>query len=651
MYLKIAYTNLKNNRRAYLPYVIASIGIIMTFYIIYSIAMNEGIGQMRGGEYVKIMMGLGTVIVSIFAVIFLIYTNSFLIKQRKKEIGLYSILGMEKKHIGKVLLYETLITSLCSLGLGLLLGIIFSKFMFLLLLNILRADIYLSFYISIKGIKLTSILFGSVFLVTLFSNLYHIKISNPINLLHGGEKGEREPKAKIFITLFGFVTLTSGYIIALTVKSPISAVFMFFVAAALVIFGVYSLFTSGSIAILKMLKKNKSFYYNSNNFISVSSMIYRMKANAVGLSNICILSTMVLVVLSITVSLYAGVENITANLFPMDCTISKHDASEEVESEINSVIKNFNINYNISITDEISYRYIGFNAYTRENNFITEQVKGKTGRDNLCNFYVTTVSEFNKMKNTNYTVSKGEILIFKNKGNFGFKECNIGNLSFNVRDELNDFYIHRKSSNPAMITFGIVVLDESVMKDIFLEFDKTHEMKTDYSLSFNVKGNEADVSGFNKVLDNELTKIGVHLSSKLLQKEELNSIDGGFLFIGMFLGTLFIMATVLIIYYKQISEGYDDNLRFKIMQKVGMSKFEVKKAIDKQILMVFFIPLAGAIINLCFAFKMITKLLGALGLTNIPLFIICTIVIVLLFTGFYIFVFNKTAKTYYKIVN
>ncbi len=653
MYLKMAINNLKNNNRAYLPYVLASIIIITNFYIIYSISQNKGIDEMIGAAALKTMLILGVVIIGIFATIFLIYTNSFLIKQRKKEIGLYCILGMEKKHIGIVLFYETMITSLGSIIIGLILGIIFSKFMFLILLNILRTDVHLAFYISIKGMITTSILFGLIFLFTLITNLYHITVSNPINLLHGGEKGEKEPKAKIFITIFGFVTLFLGYAIALYVESPISAIYMFFVAATLVIFGVYALFTQGSIFILKILKKNKKFYYSIKNFISVSGMIYRMKANAVGLANICILSTMVLVVLSITVSLYTGAENIIANLYPNDCTISKYDAAKEKEDDINLLIDDAQKKYDILILNKISYRYIGFKAHLNGNKLNVPNIEDNNSYayEKLCNFYVTTILEYNKMKNTNLEISKDEVLFFINKNSFGFNEVKIENLNFKVKGELEDFYIYEKTLNPPIVTCCIVVYDVGNMDDIFKEFDKEHTIQTDYGVSFDIKADKEKIRNFNTYLNDELTKIDVHFSSKLFQREQLNSIDGGFLFIGLFLGVLFIIATVLIIYYKQISEGYDDNTRFKIMQKVGMSKFEVKRTIQNQILMVFFIPLIGAIVNLGFAFKMITKLLGALGLTNIPLFFACSIIIVILFTIFYIFVYKETAKTYYKIVN
>lgn len=651
MYLKIAGSNLKNNRRAYLPYILSSIAIIMNFYIVYSIAQNEGINEMIGGAYVKVMMLLGTIIIGIFAVIFLIYTNSFLMKQRKKEIGLYCILGMEKKHIGKVLFYETIMTSICSLGLGIILGMIFSKLMFLLLLFILQSNVTLGFYISYQGILVTFTLFGSIFLITLLSNLFQIRVSNPINLLHGGEKGEREPKSKILITLFGIVTLGAGYFIALTVESPIAAVYMFFIAAALVIFGVYALFTSGSISVLKILKRNKSFYYTPKNFITVSSMIYRMKANAVGLSNICILSTMVLVILSITVSLYAGSENVRNNMFPVDCRVHAYDASFEVENGIDDLINKVAVDHNVTAVDKLNYRYIEFKTYRDKDELLTKEEEGRTSLNNSYDLIVTPISEFNRVENSNLELSKSEIFIFTTDEDFENEVCKIGDLNFKIKSALEKFYIETKEGNYNTDIIGIVVSDENVMQEIQNEFDSEHEMQTNYTVAFNLRGNEENIESFNIALEKEALAKGGYLRSKVLEGREIKGMYGSFLFIGIFLGVLFIIATVLIIYYKQISEGYDDNQRFKILQKVGMSKSEVKKTIQKQILMVFFIPLVGAIINLCVAFNLITKFLGALRLTDIPLFVICTAVIVVLFTIFYIFVFNKTAKTYYKIVN
>ncbi len=338
-YQKLAVTNIKKNGKTYFPYILTCISTIAMFYIMNFISVNDGLDSMYGGRELKTILNLGTYVIGFFSVVFLFYTNSFLIKRRKKELGLYNILGMEKKHIAKLLLWETLFVAIISMILGLISGIAVSKLIFLVLLKILNFKVTMGFVISTNSIVKTVILFGSIFLLTLINNMRQIHLAKPVELLKGGQIGEKEPKTKWILTLIGILSLGAGYYIALTTEAPLAALNMFFLAAILVMIGTWSLFTAGSIALLKMLRKNKKFYYKTNHFINVSGMIYRMKQNAVGLANICILSTTVLVMLSTTVSLYIGMEDVLRTRFPRDISISAKNISKEKSEMINNLVK------------------------------------------------------------------------------------------------------------------------------------------------------------------------------------------------------------------------------------------------------------------------------------------------------------------------
>ncbi|WP_406542331.1 FtsX-like permease family protein [Clostridium ljungdahlii] len=343
-YPRLAVINIKKNSKTYFPFILTCICTIMMFYIMHAISINKGLDGASGSESLKTLLFLGTIVIGIFSAIFLFYTNSFLIKRRKKEIGLYNVLGLEKKHIAKILFFECIFTSVISLTAGLIGGIILNKLMFLLLIKMLNFKVSFGFSISVPSIIKTLIVFCSIFFVTLLSNLFQIKILKPIELLKGSEQGEKEPKTKWIMTIIGLAALCGGYGIALNVKSPLAALNLFFGAVILVMIGTYALFTAGSIAVLKFLRKQKNFYYKTGHFISVSGMMYRMKQNAVGLANICILSTAVLVMLSTTISLYAGMEDILKLRYPRDIVVTAKETNksqiQKLDETLNSELKN-----------------------------------------------------------------------------------------------------------------------------------------------------------------------------------------------------------------------------------------------------------------------------------------------------------------------
>lgn len=648
-YPKLAATTIKKNGKVYIPYILTCIGSIAMFYIIHSISINTGLDIMNGGKQLKMLLNLGKWVIGIFSVIFLLYTNSFLIKRRKKELGLYNILGMEKKHISKLMLYETLIIAVLTLVSGIDIGALLSKFMLLLLLKILNFDVTLKFYISKESILSTMLLFISIYAVMLLNNLRQIHLSNPVELLKGGNAGEREPKTKWILTLIGVVSLGAGYYIAVTTENPLSALNLFFIAVLLVIVGTYALFTAGSIAILKALKKNKNFYYKSRNFINVSNMIYRMKQNAVGLANICILSTAILVVLSTTVSLYIGMDDILKTRYPDDIMISISEVQPENIEKVNSIIETEMQKSGLTKTGALKHGYISEISMQEDNKFIVAN-REESSITNMNILLFITADDYNQLEGKSVQLEQGEVLICADNNTLQGNNVEIFNKQFNIKGYIEDLKIKREMEN-IVNGYYIIVSDIDSINEIKVAAGD-EEKGINYYYGLDVEGSMEEQLELTNAIQSSLNNNSIKSSVEGIAtaRESFFSIYGGLFFIGLFLGLLFIMATVLIIYYKQISEGYDDKERFEIMQKVGMDKREVKKSINSQILMVFFLPLVMAVIHLAFAFKIITSLLKIFNLTNINLFVICTTSTILVFAIFYIVVYYATSKVYYRIV-
>lgn len=589
IYTKLAISNLKNNRKTYIPYVLTAILTVMMYYMMANLAANSPMNQ----EALQIILSLSVHVIETFALIFLFYTNSFLIKRRKREIGVYHILGMGKPQLAKMLVIETVVTGAVSILGGIFFGTALAKLMYALLKRMIHYDDKLAFRMSWEIAGNTVLFFTLIFALTLIYNLLQIRLANPIDLLHAGSQGEREPKTKWFLTMAGIIFLGIGYYIAITTKEPLKALQLFFVAVICVIIGTYALFTAGSIAFLKLLRKNKNFYYKTKHFTSVSGMLYRMKQNAVGLSNICVLSTMVLVIISSTVSLYIGKEDVLRTRYPQEVYIT-NSVSDDVENKkLHDMVEKICRDNQVEITDEKSWH-------------MAELVKIKNGEE-----YTSAMIKDN---------SSSDIVFF---------------------DVIR------------LADYMIVSDEKEFMKDYLEKYQLEAEDKpVKWRESFNLRGSEDQklkaVKELKAQAESEFEHTGVQ--GRYLEKETFFGLYGGVFFIGMYLGSLFLMATVLIIYYKQISEGFDDRERYQIMQKVGMSKREVKSSIRSQILMVFFLPLAMAIIHIAVAFPVITKLLAIFYLKNTKLFFGCTAGTVGIFAVFYVIVFVITAKEYYKIV-
>lgn len=578
MYFNIANNNLRKNKKTYIPYILACIGTIMMFYIMNCIATNEGLDYVRGAGSLKILLGIGVKIIGLFSIIFLFYTNSFLIKRRKKEIGLYNVLGMEKKHIGKILTIETLMIGFGSLIIGIILGTILGKLLFLILINLLKVNINLSstFSISLASIKNTLFLFIPIFAVVLLQNIIMVKVNNPIELLKGGEKGEKEPKASLILTICAFGFLIVGYTMASTVDKPLKALSIVFIAIILVILGTYSLFTSGSIAILKLLKKNKSFYYKSKNFISVSGMIYRMKQNAVGLASICILCTAVLITISTTVSLYAGQDGSLKIAYPYETQIKIPASEKELYTKISEGLENKASDHNVKIIDLKEFNNFNLMVKADGENFKSaiEEKSSGIGDISVIQFYL--LDDYNKIENKNIELKDDEALIFSISKEYNSDSIVINDNKFKIAKNLDSFKVVNKNENNITDEYCLVLKNQQVIENVCKDASDKGVLFSTHEIKFNLDGIKEDKIKFCESISSNLTNNKLaNISNIDIDRKDFYVVNGGFIFLGSFLGLLFILATVLIIYYKQISEGYDDSDRFQIMKK---GRYEQRRA-------------------------------------------------------------------------
>ena len=654
-YPKMAWVNIKKNGKIYFPYILTCIGTILMFYNICAISENKGTAQLAGAVLVQVILRLGIMIIGIFAVIFLFYTNSFLMKRRQKELGLYNILGMGKRHIAKMMFCETVMIAFVSLIVGIGLGIALNKLLFLVLLKLMgESNIPFGFEINWEGLKWTLILFGIIFILILISNLWKIHLSHPIELLHGDQTGEREPKTKLVMTIIGILSMIAGYYLALKVSSPMDAIGIFFIAVILVIVGTYALFTAGSIAFLKLLRKNKHYYYKTNHFVSVSSMIYRMKQNAVGLANICILSTMVLVVLSSTVSLYGGLEDALNTQFirQVQTEVDMEDLgqNEAIQKDIQEAAEKTED----KISDLLSYYYFEEYMLEEDGHFQYQRLMTMDATD-----YIVLIpeSQYEQISGMTMDLNTDEVYYYTENAKKLDSVIQIMNMPLKVKGVLEEIS-NADSSIIAYDSYFIVASDstvEQIRQEIIQAAQKEKGQIRDLDYTYYIGANvmkenvEMVVDSWNSSFSGNSYELGI-FQDIYSTGPELKAMYGGFFFLGLFLGALFLMATVLIIYYKQISEGYEDQKRFEIMQKVGMSRREIKKAIGSQVLIVFFLPLVTACIHIIGAFKMISKLEMALGLSNIQIFVWCTILVAAIFAVIYALVYIWTAREYYKIV-
>ncbi len=667
LYFKLAKTNLSNNKPFYIPYIISSIITVAMLYMMSFLSDNKGLNKIMGADSLATIFRLGVGIIVIFSYIFLFYTNSFIIKRRKKEIGVYNILGMEKRHLSKVLFVETIYSAIISLVCGIIVGIAFSKFILMVLYGIIGIHKTVEFFVNIHGIILCVVSFGILFLLTFLYNFMQIKLANPIELLRGTNVGEREPKTKIFMTIVGVVCLAIAYYIAITTENPLNVLTLFFVAVLLVIIGTFALFTAGSIALLKLLRNNKKFYYNKRHFMAVSGMLYRMKQNAAGLASICILSTMVLVVISTTVSMYVGIQDELMARYPNDvCVTVDYNSVIDKSSEIEKAI--FDEIDSAEVKNKKAFSYLSVFVGQKGDGFTTD--KEHLSYQNSYLFYILSKDDFikidNSFKDKIGNISKGEAVVVLNK-KYDKKDIKIFGKNYKVNKsfehtEDNDLYVISTLNG-----LGYIILDnDESVQELYDVQEKMLGKGANYytnKIRFDFKsGNKKQKAAAYKKIDNVVKKYfkenkndKKEISSYWVESRQENEqnfylLYGGLFFLGIFLGTMFLMVTVMIIFYKQITEGYDDRERYQILEKVGMSSREVKDTIKSQIRIVFVLPIFAAAVHVTAAFPMVNRILKMLNLNNEKLFAGCLAATIIVFAVIYYLVFKVTSRAYYKIV-
>lgn len=645
LYLRLAVSNIKKNSKTYVPYLITSVFTVSMYYILVSLFDNPA----TGNGTVSAFLRLGINVLKVFSFIFLFYTNSFLMKQRKKEFGLYNVLGMEKKHIYKIVFLETVIILIITMFLGIIIGLLFSKLVFLALLNLLNFDIKYEFFISLRAMSSSLSLYIPVFAVIFLASVWQISRAKPIELLKGGSKGEKEPGAKWVMAVAGFLFLGIGYGISLATKDMAVIVNRFFLAAILVIIGTYLLFTAGTIAILKILKNNVSYYYKAKHFISVSGIMYRMKQNAAGLATICILSTGVLVMISSTATLYSGLEEGLSSRYPTEIGIRINGYSKESQEKVTEAVTSVLKELDLRAVDITSYRFIHFNP---------DSEKGYS-------LVLIPYEDFAQISGNGIppVPDDNEGLLYSNGVPYNRNTLSIGDITFEVTERFNEFKgvnLSNSYNEDLEPRYYLVVKD---METVSLAAEGASKEKgipaVSLEIGFNIEEEEASAQNltllyqllYKSFEDNGLFENRqVRLESRTESREVFTETYGGLFFLGIFLTVMSILAAVLIIYYKQLSEGYADKERYGIMGKVGLSKAEAKSAIRGQILNMFFLPLIVACIHLTFAAPSIIRLLGMLNMVNPIEFVTTAGVCVLVFAVFYCIVYLITAKVYHNIV-
>lgn len=651
-YPKFAWDAIRKNRRSYVPYMLTTIFVVAMYHILRNISHMPYLSAVRGASEIALTASLGSNVIAVFSAIFLFYTGSFLMKQRKKEFGLYSVLGMERRHIARILVYETLILAVAGVGLGLALGALMDYLAYLLLMFLMGTPGAKGFQLSVQAFTDTLGIFALIFLAVYLNDLRQIHFSSVISLLKSGNEGEREPKSKWFLTILGILLLGAGYTLAITITNPIAALMLFFVAVVLVVLGTYCLFTSGSIVFLKLLRRNKKYYYRTRHFISVSGMLYRMKQNAVSLANICILSTMVLVTVSSTISLYAGSQEIVDARAPhsVNLTFWGHEANDETLQEAT--------NSAIALAQELSgapiqaetLRYITYSGIlkgdTLSRNNIGINAPTLDEFTSSADIAWLPVSDYNALTGAKAALSSGEALLYTEE-NYRYDTFTVENQTYSITKRIPDFPLSDQLTTSSTAGYVLVIPDQDFAK-----------AATDEALTTTYCGFDFEDSDLEETFSRQWSttygdklNFAYSIATRSVIQQGLMETYAGLFFLGIFLGLTFLVATILIIYYKQVSEGLQDARRYAIMRQVGLTEKEIRSSIHSQVLTVFFLPLITAFIHTMFAFPMVRGCLAALEMTNTKLFLTCVAICCGVFALVYLVVYFLTSKIYYHIVN
>ena len=668
-YSKFALNNLVKNKKFIIPYVLSAIFTIMSFYILSSLAFGDNLDKLPNGiDATKQVLSLGIIVIAIFSIIFLFYTYSFLVKRRVKEFGLYSVLGMTKKQIAKILVLETIFIAVTTIVLGIGLGIIFDKLMLLVLLKLFSAGVSFGFSITPIAIVFSVLLFGGIFFLLLLYTVLKIARLKIVALLKDENKGEKEPKSRWILAIIGLALIGYGYYTAQTVQNPIKALTVFFFAVVAVIIGTYLVFMAVSITVLKIMKNNKNFYYKPKNFISVSGLLYRMKRNAVGLANICILSTMVLVTMGSTSALYAGMEKSYNERFPRQLMIAGYHSTNSKLTDIENNVKAAAKEAGTEVQDLVSYNSLPMVGRLVEDKFNFEANLG-VDLANVRMIVVLQLKDYNKFANKNKTLESNEIFLHVDKkGEYNHQTISLNGIEYKVKEKLAEFpgTIGSDSAN-IMDTYYVIVKDNKETEKIaakleekYAELKKQDAAKRGISIetgvstvqnyvAFNIKDTDREakvIESFKKLEKGE----SVSIEGKEENKLTFRGVFASFLFIGVFISLIFVTSQVVIMYYKQISEGYEDKGNFEIMRKVGITDKQIKQSIRSQVLLIFFSPLIIATLHTIVAYPFIEKILRLFLITDSSIFLQALAVTIVVFAIFYLIVYAITSKIYYRII-
>jgi len=654
---KLAVSNLIKNRKLYYPFALAVLLAVTVTYLFYSLTFNPKIAEIRGGTTIQATLGFGMFVVTLASAIIVLYANSFVMKNRSKELGIYGMLGLEKRHLISMTFKELVVFGILTVGAGIGIGALFDKLIFAFLLKLMKLKVELVATFQMNVVIAVLVVFGLIFLGLMFLNALRIARMNALQLSREKASGEKRGRFLPLQTILGSISLGIGYYLALTVTDPLTALTTFFLAVLLVIFGTYLLFNAGITVFLQILKKNKQYYYQPNNLISVSNLIFRMKKNAVGLATIAILSTMVLVTMSAATSIFNASESFKKVMNPHDFGITGQNVEKE---DLDKLLSQFASDKGYSVKEKEVLRYSNFGIANQEGTKLTIFEKGQNRVQPKTVFMVFDQKDYENMTGQKLSLSGNEVGLFaKNDGLKGQKALTLNNHQFSVKEEFNTDFIVNHVPNQ----FNIFTTDYNylVVPDLQAFLDQFPDSAIYNQLygGMNVNANEEEqlkvaeeydkyLNQFNAQLNTEGSYVyGSNLADASAQ---MSALFGGVFFIGIFLSIIFMVGTVLVIYYKQISEGYEDRERFIILQKVGLDQQQIKQTINKQVLTVFFLPLLFAFIHLAFAYHMLSLILKVIGVIDTTMMLIVTLSICAIFLIAYVLIFMITSRSYRKIV-
>ena len=648
-YIRLAVSNVKKNKPVYYPFFLTNILSVMIFFCLASI-QNQAIIATLPGSYIFVQfLKVGVVMTGMFVGVFLLYTNGLLIRQRKKELGLYTIFGLEKKHIAKVLMLESLLLTAAGLVAGILSGVVLGKLFFLILLKLLHLDSGLAFQFLTKAAMQTSICFIIIGVLILFYNLFSVMKAKPVELLYADHKGDDYHSFVWLKALLGILCIGGAYALIFTIPSPIDIIGRVFPIALLILLGTLFFFSSCSVVLLQALKKNDNYYYKPQNFISVSGLIYRLKQNAKGLSNICILSMVVMVIATTTLALYVGQKEMISFRFPMETKISVSDIADGQPTLPQFVHKTAE-QYDMEISRKADYNVTYISGVYKDNTVSVYQ-PDIYPPDMTCGVYLITWEDYSHMEEGAEPLGADEVFVFSSSKDLGVSEISFDSLKYRVKAELSELAIQSKSVLSSETHYYIICPMQKDIGNILAELSPAeNKFSQTYNMMFDAEGGQE--TDFNAALQNQLGSnyAGAKYENAETKRQSDNYTYGGFLFIGLLLSLLFMIFLALVIYYKQITEGYSDRYNFEVMQKVGLDRNEVSAIVHKEIRTMFFLPLLIAVIHLAVSLYAVAMLVAVFGLTNVLVLLLCAGTISLLFAFIYIVMYFSTAKTYCKIV-